>query len=76
MPEAPLYAVTPEEMRISMPHLLIWGSGDQALLPACHSELDAFCDDLEKHVIPAADHWILHTHGAAVAGMMRAFLYD
>lgn len=74
VPTPPLYDVAQGEMRIAMPHLLIWGSGDQALLPQCHEPLDAFCDDLRKVEIPEADHWILHTHGREVAELISEFI--
>ena len=76
VPDAPLYSVGPDQMRIAMPHLLIWGTGDQALLPQCHEHLSEFCDDLRRMEIPEADHWILHTHGAEVARNLKQLVSD
>ncbi|MEL7429643.1 MAG: alpha/beta hydrolase [Pseudomonadota bacterium] len=71
VPDAPLYHVGPDQFRISMPHTLVWGTGDQALLPAAHAGLEAFCDDLTRVEIEGADHWVLHTHGPQVAEAVR-----
>ncbi|MEM7215207.1 MAG: alpha/beta fold hydrolase [Pseudomonadota bacterium] len=72
--EAPLYNVPTDTFRIAMPHLLIWGNGDQALLPACHENLEDYCDDLKRVEVEDADHWILHTHGSLVANEIRNLL--
>jgi len=69
--EAPLYHVEPDTFRITMPHKLVWGEGDQALLPVSQEKLDLFCDDLRRVPVPDADHWILHTHGKHVANELR-----
>lgn len=74
VPEAPLYHVGPDQFRISMPHVLVWGTGDQALLPAAHAGLEDFCDDLTRVEIEAADHWVLHTHGRQVADTIRTLV--
>ena len=65
--EAPLYNIPSDTFRVTMPHVLVWGMGDQALLPQCHENLGAYCDSLTKVEIKQADHWILHTHGDLVA---------
>lgn len=71
VPPAPLYGVKSDVMRIIMPHTLVWGKGDQALLPVCHEELGDFCDQLDKLELGDADHWLLHTHGEQVADALR-----
>ncbi|MEM9279057.1 MAG: alpha/beta hydrolase [Pseudomonadota bacterium] len=65
--QAALYNVPTNTFRISMPHTLIWGKGDQALLPECHHKLSSYCDNLEKIEVEETDHWILHTHGKKIA---------
>jgi len=63
-----------DKFRVSMPHLLIWGEKDQALLPTSTAKLSEFCDDLTKTVIPDGDHWLLHTHGETIAEDIEKFL--
>ena len=65
-----------DAMRISMPHLLIWGEEDRALLPASRDGLEDFCDDLTVRRFPGADHWILHQEPEAVARTIRNFLSE
>lgn len=72
--EAPLYNVASDKLRVPMPHLLVWGLGDQALRPETRKRLPEFCDDLEPVEIADGDHWLLHTHGAKIAGEVRRFL--
>ena len=60
-----------EHMRVRVPHLLIWGMGDKALLPESHEGLEEFCAELEIHEFPDADHWIVHQKPAEVAGLIR-----
>lgn len=68
--EAPLYNVSADAFRIPMPHRLLWGMGDQALLPQSRLRLPEFCDDLVVCEIVEADHWILHTHADEAASMI------
>ncbi len=60
--------------RISMPHLLLWGMDDVALLPEARADLGRFCDRLEVQEFGNASHWILHEHPAAVAKAIAGFL--
>ncbi|MEM8899358.1 MAG: alpha/beta hydrolase [Bacteroidota bacterium] len=76
LPEAPLYGATREKFRVSVPHLLIWGMKDTALLPDVKKFLHEFCDDLTVKEVPDADHWILHTHAEVVARYMREFMRE
>ncbi len=64
----------PEYLRIAMPHLLIWGLNDTALLPECRDGLEDFCDHLEVEEVAGADHWIVHQRPDEVAARIRAFL--
>ena len=74
MPDAVLYNAPTDKFRISMPHLLIWGAKDTALLPSATAQLEQFCDDVSRIEYPEADHWLLHTHGEAIATDIREFL--
>ena len=70
-PPAPL---DPDAMRIKMPHLLIWGLDDTALLPSSYVGLDALCDAFTLHKISGADHWLHHQKPDEVAALIREFL--
>ena len=74
LPTAPLLELDPETLRIRMPHLLIWGMDDEALLPEARAGLEDFCDDLRVVEIEGADHWILHQTPDEVAALIRDFL--
>ena len=71
---ADLPALPAERMKVRVPHLLIWGMGDTALLPESHDGLEEFCDDLEIHEFPDADHWIAHQKPAEVAALIGDFV--
>ena len=73
-PNAPLYGATRTKLRVSMPHLLIWGVRDTAFLPSARQSLPEFCDNLTIKEVQEADHWILHTHGEVVAEHIGSFL--
>lgn len=72
--DAPLLAVAPERVTVTVPHLVLWGEADEALRPACLEGLDGFAPDLTIERVPGAGHWILHEKPAAVAFAMRRFL--
>ncbi len=63
-----------DAMRIVMPHLLIWGMGDTALLPESRAGLEELCDDLTVQEFADADHWVIHQKPDAVAAAIRSFL--
>lgn len=65
MPDFPLDA-----LRVTCPHLLIWGEGDTALLPQSTDGLEAFARDLTRVNVPGADHWILHQKPQHVARIL------
>lgn len=65
----------PAQLRVRMPHLLIWGMGDPALLPASRATLAAYCDQpVVVREIEDADHWVVHQKTDAVIGYLREFL--
>ncbi len=72
--DAPLYNAAPDQFRVTMPHTLIWGLGDQALLPVSQEHLGTYCADLRRIEVEDADHWILHTHGPLVANALRELI--
>ena len=69
-----LPAFPADRMRVEIPHLLIWGMGDTALLPEARHGLEGFCPDLTVHEIEGADHWLHHQKPAEVAGIIRRFV--
>ena len=64
----------PAQLRIRMPHLVIWGMDDRALLPVSRATLPDFCDDLTVKEIANADHWVVHQRASEVIGHLRDFL--
>ncbi|MCM2563841.1 alpha/beta hydrolase [Lutimaribacter sp. EGI FJ00015] len=63
-----------DKLRVPMPHLLIWGENDTALLPEATEGLEAYCADLTRATVPDADHWLHHQQPAAVAQIIRDWL--
>ena len=61
---------------ITMPHLLIWGMKDPALLPQSREKLGQFCRDLKLVEVKDGDHWLLHTHDSEIATEIRQFVAD
>jgi pimeloyl-ACP methyl ester carboxylesterase len=57
-----------------MPHLLLWGMGDQALLPVSRTTLGDYCDDLTVREFEGADHWIVHQRTQEVIAAIREFV--
>ncbi|UWR24208.1 alpha/beta fold hydrolase [Sulfitobacter sp. S190] len=56
-----------DRMRITVPHLLVWGTGDTALLPEALEGLEALAPDLTRVDIAGADHWLHHQKPREVA---------
>jgi len=71
---AALPKLDPATLRVRMPHLLIWGLEDRALLPVSWAALAEYCDDLVVREIAGADHWLVHQKPAEVTGLIDAFL--
>nr|WP_319949413.1 alpha/beta hydrolase [uncultured Shimia sp.] len=61
-------------LQVSMPHLVLWGARDVALLPETREGLGDFCTKLVSVDIQNADHWILHQEPEIIADEIRAFL--
>lgn len=73
VPAAPLAQGTPGHFGVTVPHLLIWGMQDQALLPVSRAGLEAFAPDLKLVEIAEGDHWLIHTHPEQIAGEIGSF---
>lgn len=70
--DAPAYP--PAKFRVRMPHLLVWGIEDSALLPEAIAGLGDYCDDLAVRRIAGCDHWLHHQRPDTVADTIRAWL--
>ncbi len=70
----PLAGVDRNAVRVRMPHQVIWGMQDKALLPSSRTGLADFCDDLTVHEFADADHWIVHQKPAEVTALIKAFV--
>lgn len=70
----PLKDADSEKLSVKVPHLLVWGMKDPALLPVSRFGLERFAPKLEVIEIADADHWILHSHGERVATEIAKFI--
>lgn len=59
---------------VPLPHLLLWGLDDTALLPSAYADLGQFAADLTVEEMDKASHWILHERPKEVAARIEAFL--
>jgi pimeloyl-ACP methyl ester carboxylesterase len=65
----------PGQLRVRMPHLLIWGMQDKALLPVSRTTLQDYCDHpVVVREIEGADHWIVHQRRDEVVALLKDFL--
>jgi pimeloyl-ACP methyl ester carboxylesterase len=71
---AKVMKLDPSQLRIRMPHLVIWGMDDQALLPVSRASLADYCDNLTVREVANADHWVVHQRTDEVIGHLKAFL--
>ena len=71
---AKVLKLDPAQLRVRMPHLVIWGMDDRALLPVARATLPDYCDDLTVAEIAGADHWVVHQKTDEVIGHIRDFL--
>lgn len=74
LPAAALPAWDPARFRVTMPHLVIWGMGDTALLPELRLGAAPYCDAFEIEEVHGADHWIIHQAPDLVAERIARFL--
>jgi epoxide hydrolase 4 len=71
---AKVMKLDPAQLRVRMPHLVIWGMNDRALLPVSRATLPDYCDDLTVREIDDADHWVVHQKTAEVIGHLQDFI--
>jgi pimeloyl-ACP methyl ester carboxylesterase len=68
---AALPRLDPARLRVAMPHLIVWGMDDRALLPASRAGIEALCEDVRIREIANADHWVVHQRTAEVVGHIK-----
>ena len=73
-PATGLPALPRDRLRVPMPHLLIWGENDTALLPEATEGLEAYCADLTRVTVANADHWLHHQQPARVASLIHDWI--
>jgi pimeloyl-ACP methyl ester carboxylesterase len=61
-------------LQVTLPTLVLWGTGDTALLPELLDGLAAFVPQLRLERIEGATHWIVHEQPALVQARLAAFL--
>lgn len=66
-PRTDLPELPPDRLRVTCPHLLLWGPKDVALLPESTDGLEDFAPRLTRVTIPGTDHWLHHQKPKAVA---------
>jgi epoxide hydrolase 4 len=65
----------PAQLRVRMPHLLIWGMQDRALLTVTRGTLQDYCDHpVVVREVAGADHWVVHQRGDEVIARLKDFL--
>jgi pimeloyl-ACP methyl ester carboxylesterase len=73
-PGAAAVKFDPATVTIKVPTLVIWGMGDNALLPCNLEGLDAYVENLRIVRVPEATHWIVHEQPDLVNNTIRDFL--
>jgi pimeloyl-ACP methyl ester carboxylesterase len=63
-----------EKLRVRMPHLIVWGMDDRALLPVSRAGIEALCDEVRIREIAGADHWVVHQRTEEVIRLVSDFL--
>lgn len=69
-----MVAMDAKKMRISMPHLVLWGQQDTALLVDCRDGIYDLADDVKIVELAALDHWLHHQNPQLVAEEIVKFL--
>ena len=73
-PAAAAVTLPPEMLTVKVPTLVLWATGDTALLPELIDDLPAFVPQLTLERIDGATHWIVHEQPALVQARLTAFL--
>jgi len=73
-PAAAAVSLPPGMLQVTLPTLVLWGTGDTALLPELLEGLAAFVPQMRLERIEGATHWIVHEQPALVQARLAAFL--
>ena len=73
-PAAAAVTLPPGMLQVTLPTLVLWGTGDTALLPELLDGLEAFVPQLKLECMGDATHWIVHEQPALVQARLAAFL--
>ena len=73
-PAAAAVTLPPGMLQVTLPTLVLWGTGDTALLPELLEGLADFVPQLKLERIEDATHWIVHEQPALVQARLAAFL--
>jgi len=73
-PAAAAVPLPPGMLQVRLPTLVLWGTGDTALLPALRDGLEDFVPQLKLERIEDATHWTVHEQPALVQARLAAFL--
>ena len=66
--------LTPEQVGVQIPTLVLWALDDTALLPGLLDGLGDYVPRLTVKPMPGATHWVVHEQPEAVAGHIETFV--
>lgn len=69
-----IVTIDAKKMRVLMPHLIIWGNDDTALLVESRDGIYDLADDVRIVELEAADHWLHHQQPQKIAAAIRNFI--
>ncbi|PCI85277.1 MAG: alpha/beta hydrolase [Hyphomicrobiales bacterium] len=69
-----MVVIDAQKMRVAMPHLIIWGENDTALLVESRNGIFDLADDVRIVELEAADHWLHHQQSQKIAAEIRSFI--
>jgi pimeloyl-ACP methyl ester carboxylesterase len=72
-PGAKKLQLKPEDYKVRVPTLVVWGERDTALLPGCLDGLDQVVPDLKLVRVPEASHWVVRERTDLVIREIEAF---
>ena len=73
-PAAAGLTLSPAMLQVTLPTLVLWATGDTALLPELLDGLQDYVPQLQLERIDGATHWVVHEQPALVAARLQAFL--
>lgn len=73
-PAAAAVTLPPEMLHVTLPTLVLWATGDTALLPELLDGLHGHVPQLQLERIDGATHWVVHEQPALVAARLQAFM--